>query len=158
MIPPSEIRKMVLALHLGLCGPCEAIAWADSWIMKLQQPPHWLIETSMGSGLHRQEMANLILQGSPAPRPSEHELLAAMAVRLIDRREDLTAITGLLMEELCWSENPAKGAVGDLVYLIDHELEWNPEGAGRRAREFIGTHLEEGRRWLLRLSRSHPAA
>ena len=41
-----EARDLAIGLAFGVIHASEAVEWADSWIMQLDDPPYWMIEIS----------------------------------------------------------------------------------------------------------------
>lgn len=47
---PTEATLYHLLIREGLCSGAEAVAWADRWIMRLDNPPDELTEISLSGG------------------------------------------------------------------------------------------------------------
>jgi hypothetical protein len=149
---PPDARDLAIGLSLGTIGATEAIAWADAQIMELD-PPYWLIEISTFRGKHIHDLLKLLPAAARSEPPSDAEFLGAMAVRVLHHGDALTRIVSLLMDRFCYVEWTEQTDVCKQIYLIDDELDWNPERARRSATSFLSSYLAAGKAQMEKVSR-----
>ncbi|NNB91959.1 hypothetical protein HJC10_40740 [Corallococcus exiguus] len=50
---PVAVARIAVMVRTGLVGLKQLIAWADAWVMKLDEPPLWLLELCTVPGTDR---------------------------------------------------------------------------------------------------------
>ncbi|MBK1829057.1 hypothetical protein [Haloferula rosea] len=143
-----QARDLAIGLRLGVIQPRDVVEWADSWIMRLDDPPYWLIEVSTSPRAAQHDLLNLIPTIATDEEVADQEFLGAMAVRLIDQAEPLGEILRLMYERFCLCEWTEMTEIRQQVYLIDDEWDWDQSRAIKTARTFLTPHLEAGRSLL----------
>jgi hypothetical protein len=147
----SEARDLAIGLSLGVIHAPDAVEWADSWIMRLDDPPYWLIEISTSPRATQQDLLKLIPATADDEDATDQEFLGAMAVRSIDQSGSLSEILRLMYERFCLCEWTEMTEVRQQVYLIDDQWEWDQSRAVRTARALLMPHLSVGRDLLERI-------
>ncbi|WP_193215188.1 hypothetical protein [Luteolibacter marinus] len=147
-----EARDLAIGLALGVIHASDAVEWADAWIMRLDEPPYWLIEISTSPRSSAHDLLKLIPAAPDDEAASDQEFLGAMAVRLIDHGDSLAEILRLMYERFCLCAWTEMTETRQEVYLIDDEWDWDRSRAVRTARTFLMGHLEAGRRLLAKIN------
>ena len=150
-----DARDLAIGLSLGVIHASDAVEWADSWIMRLGDPPYWLIEISTLSRATRYDLLRLIPQAVDGREPTDQEYLGAMAVRLIDQADSFGEILRLMYERFCLCEWTEMTEVRQQIYVIDDEWDWDQTRAVQTGRTFLMPYLSVGRSLLERIKARH---
>jgi hypothetical protein len=152
-----EARDLAMGLSLGVIHAPDAVEWADSWIMRLDDPPYWLIEISTSPRATLHDLLKLIPATADDEGATDQEFLGAMAVRFIDQSDSLGEILRLMYERFCLCEWTEMTEVRQQVYLIDDEWDWDQARAVQTARTFLMPYLKVGRRLLEKIQSEQDA-
>jgi hypothetical protein len=153
-----EARDLAIGLSLGVIHASDAVEWADAWIMRIDDPPYWLIEISTSPKLSPHDLLKLIPEAVGDEATSDQEFLGAMAVRFLDHGDSLGEILRLMYERFCLCEWTEMTEIRQEIYLIDDEWDWDQSRAVQRARTFLMGHLEAGRSLLAKIKSEQVAA
>ena len=140
-----QTRDLAIGLTLGVIRALDAVAWADSWIMRLDDPPYWLIEISASPRATKYDFLKIIPISVDDVEISDQEFLGAMAVRLFDQNHSLGEILPLMYERFCHCEWTEMNDVRQQVYVIDDEWDWDQSRAFQTAQTFLMPYLSDGR-------------
>ena len=143
-----EAHDLAIGLALGVIDAADAVEWADAWIMRLDDPPYWLIEISTSPRASRHDLLKLIPAAVDDETASDHEFLGAMAVRFIDRSESLGEILRLMYARFCLCDWTEMTEIRQEVYVIDDEWDWDQSRAVQTAQTFLVPYLRVGRSLL----------
>lgn len=146
-----DARDLAMGLALGVIHGAEAVDWADSWIMRLDHPPYWLIEISTASRATPYDLLKLLPVDSRDQEPTDQEFLGAMAVRFLDQGDALSKVLRLMYDRFCLCEWTEMTEIREQIYLIDDEWDWDQCRALETARTFLSTYLTVGRFMLERI-------
>lgn len=102
-----QARNLAIGLVLGIIRAPDAVHWADIWIMRLEDPPYWLIEISISTKATPNDLLKLLPIAAGDQGATDQEFLGAMAVRFIDQGDSLGDVVRLMYERFClceWTE------------------------------------------------------
>lgn len=143
-----EARDLAIGLALGVIHAPDAVEWADAWIMRLDDPPYWLIEISTSPRATPCDLLKLIPVAVGDEAASDQEFLGAMAVRFFDQGDSFGEILRLMYERFCLCQWTEMTDVRQQIYVIDDEWDWDQQRAVETARTFLMSYLSAGRSLL----------
>lgn len=143
-----EVRNLAIGLSLGVIRAEDVVVWADSWILRLDDPPYWLIEISTAPQVTQYDLLNLIPAVTDEDHVTDEEFLGAMAVRFIDQSESFREILRLMYERFCLCEWTEMTEIRQKIYVIDDEWDWDELRSIQTARTFLLLYLNFGRSLL----------
>ncbi len=146
-----EARDLAIGLSLGVIHAPDAVEWVDSWIMRLDDPPYWLIEISTSPRATLHDLLKMIPAAADDEEATDREFLGAMAVRLIDQGDSLGEILRLMYDRFCLCEWTEMTEIRQQIFVIDDEWDWDRTRAIPTARTFLMTYLAVGRSLLERI-------
>jgi hypothetical protein len=138
-------HRMLACLQLGIIDRDDIIEWADRRIGELAAPPYWLIELSASTLASKMDQEAILRDQTSTPEPTDDEFLGAMAVRLLDQKHHLRDILPMMYERFCLSNRTDMREEQGMIYLIDDELDWEPERGIATAKDFLQKYLPAGR-------------
>ena len=146
-----KTRDLAIGLSLGVIDALKVVEWADAWIVRLDDPPYWLIEISTSPRATQEDLLKLIPATDDEVGATDQEFLGAMSVRFIDQADSLREILRLMYDRFCTCEWTEMTEVRQQVYLIDDEWDWDQSRAVETARNFLKPHLSVGRSLLAKI-------
>jgi hypothetical protein len=152
-----EARDLAIGLSLGVIHAQAAVEWADSWIMRLDDPPYWLIEISTSPRATPYDLLKLIPAAVDDEEASDEEFLGAMAVRFIDQGDLFGEILRLMYERFCLCQWTEMTEERQKIYVIDDEWDWDQSRAVETARTFLMSYLSAGRSLLEKIKSEQDA-
>ncbi|MES2477254.1 MAG: hypothetical protein V4640_15825 [Verrucomicrobiota bacterium] len=152
-----DARELAIGLMLGVIHAPDAVSWADSWVMQLDDLPYWLIEISTSSRVTPHDLLKLLPVDVDDLKVTDNEFLGGMAVRFIDQRDTLDRILPLLYDRFCLCEWTEMTNTRQQVYLIDDEWDWDRSRAVQTAHTFLVPYLSGGRSLLDRIKSEQAA-
>lgn len=137
-------RDLAVGLSLGVISTRDAVEWADSCIMRLDDPPSWLIDISSSQQTTLHDLLKLLPIDSADLESTDQQFLGVMAVRF-ELHDSLADILPLLYDRFCLCEWTEMTEIRQQIYLIDDEWDWDQLRAIKTARKFLLPFVAEGK-------------